>query len=166
MRRPQRTQSRRVRRILSLAVLGALTWGTALLADVHIYQQVDGKWVKVGRMKSEGNVSFLCSDGSCDYDAICSSCHVSGGAKPVASQGPLQNLSLHVGEFSRRAIRMTGGQPVPWGSAQLKLDGGRLTATGRSGQRVASLPADALVLPNRTGRATFVVYKGELAPLP
>jgi hypothetical protein len=154
-----------MRRLAVLSVVWLVAASAAVTADVHIYNKVGGGWKKVGRMKSDGGVAFVCNGGDCDYTTICGPCHAGGSAKPLPPGAEFRNLPIHETAFRSRAL-MVAGQPLPWGASTLKREGGRLTISESSGRRLASLPADAMVLPDRTGRAAFVVYKGDLSPTP
>jgi hypothetical protein len=154
-----------MRRLAVLSVVWFVAASVALTADVHIYNQVGSGWKKVGRMKSEGDVAFVCSDGDCDFTTICGPCHAAGGAKPLAPGAEFRNLPVHDTAFRSRAL-VVAGQPLAWGASTLKREGGRLTIVASNGRRVARLPADAVVLPDRTGRAKLVVYRGDMSPTP
>jgi hypothetical protein len=153
-----------MKRLAVLSVVWFVAASAAVIADVHLYNQVGSGWKKVGRMKSDGDLAIACSDGDCDYTTICGPCHAAGTAKPLAPGAEFRNLAVHDAAFRSRAL-VVAGQPLAWGASTLKREGGRLTIES-NGRRVASLPADAVVLPDRTGRAKFVVYRGDLSPTP
>lgn len=129
---------------------------------VHIYYFNGSGYSKAGTTPSgsSSNMALVCRNKNCHIREVCERCHT--GSTPA---GPLRDPTVHDREFRQHAVQVTDRE-VAFGLQTLRRDGGRLTLSQGSGGRVTVLPPDALVLPDRSGQAAFVVYKGDQAPRP
>jgi hypothetical protein len=68
--------------------------------------------------------------------------------------------------FPQRAVRMLRDRPVPFGDGFVDLLDSRLTLLTTDREPALRVPTDAIVLPDRTGAAKYIVYSGDRAPEP
>jgi hypothetical protein len=129
---------------------------------IHIYVWNGSGYSKGGSMPSgqESSMAIVCKSGNCRPRETCDTCHTG-----TVAAGPYANQELHEREFARRALRV-GSTPVAFGTEFLRREGTQMVLTRASGARIATLPGDAFVLPDRTGRPAFVVYRGDQPPRP
>jgi hypothetical protein len=151
---------------LRLSVGMALLFGVGVLVaqegTIHIYYYNGSGYTKTGTMPSgqSSSMAIVCKNGNCRVREVCESCHTGS----VAS-GPYANQALHDREFARQAMRL-GDRPVPFGAVAVHRGVTGLVLARPTGERAAALPADALVLPDRSGTAAFILYRGDAAPRP
>lgn len=149
----------------ALLLTTALMVSSLAVADtgaLHVYAWNGKSYTKVGTMTGEGsgNAAIVCVGGNCDLRTTCDTCHT-GSSRPTAYSNP----ALHEREFARRAIQV-GSTPLVVRAGTLIRTAGGLTLKRPSTERAEAFPADALVLPDRTGAPSFVFYKGDQPPRP
>lgn len=129
---------------------------------IHIYVWNGSGYSKGGTMPSgqESSMTIVCKNGHCKPRESCDVCHTNSSATAVYS-----NQALHDREFARRAVRVSDA-PMAFGALTLRRSGTQLTLGTAGRDPIVRFPADAVVLPDRSGQAAFIFYRGDQPPRP
>jgi hypothetical protein len=152
-----------------MKVTAILIWmviaGAALIAldaTVHVYVWTGQSFMKAGTMQAngQGNYAIVCVNKECEYRGVCEKCHTASDASR-----PYANQPLHERAFSSQALSI-GATPVAMDTMTVVREGTGLILRSDSGARIARLPADALVVRDRSGRPSLITYRGDAPPRP
>lgn len=133
--------------------------GAASYDEFYYSQGSDGKWHRKERVSSESQNSYICIRGCVQVD--CNVCHLKAvdGTKYPADLA-LKHTTTH---FPASSVRLADGQTLRVGTfTLLKRSSGLLVTDGQG--RKMTLPADAMVLKDKTGAPALVRFSGATVP--
>ncbi len=156
---------RKRRWALGVGVAGVFLASVAVVhGDIFTYQYQNGAYTLVSKQQAGGgHLSVVCQPGFC-YEVNCSACHTAGPATSDLSARGFDE-SRHWREyFPSRTVQLSPGQSIAWGDQRLERRDGALALINSRGEPVVRLPADAIILGDRSRRPAYLVWRGDRPP--